>query len=104
VWNSPSNTGVDVHFVPFEINPAGIPAGDANTDTLMITYGTADSFVAGVLADQAPSGTATAITNFTLTSNWDAFKNGDLFVSVAPGAGAGGSASAACIHVRKARA
>lgn len=93
VWYNPTNSGVDLHFVPFEINPVGIPAGDANTDTLMITYGTADSFVAGVLADQAPSGTATATTNFTLISNWDGFKNGDLFVSVAPGAGAGGSAS-----------
>src|SRR5450759_1673616 len=93
VWNSPANAGVDLHFVPFEINPAGIPAADPNTDTLMISYGTADSFVAGVLVDQAPSSTATATTNFTLTSNWDGFKNGDLFVSVAPGAGPAGSAS-----------
>ena len=95
VWNSPANAGVDLHFVPFEINPAGIPAGDANTDTLMISYGTADSFVAGVQADQAAVAGVppTATSPFTITSNWDGFKNGDLFVSVAPGAGAGGTAS-----------
>ena len=90
-WNSASGSGLDLRFVPFEINPAGIPAGDANTDVLLVSYGTADSFVAGVQADQGAAGVAT--TPFTLTSNWDAFRNGDLFVSVQPGGGAGGSAS-----------
>jgi type IV pilus assembly protein PilW len=91
VWNSTSGTGLDMRFVPFEINPAGIPAGDANTDTLLVSYGTADSFVAGVYASQVP---ALATTAFSLLSpNRDGFKNGDLFVSVMPGAGPGGTAS-----------
>lgn len=94
VWNNTSGTGLDMRFVPFEINPAGIPAGDANTDTLLITYGTADSFVVGMPAAQNPVGTATAVTPFTLYGlNRDGFKNGDLFVSVQPGGGPGGTAS-----------
>ncbi|MGZ5047398.1 MAG: hypothetical protein ACXWF0_09180 [Usitatibacter sp.] len=93
VWNSTSGTGLDMRFVPFEINPAGIPAGDANTDTLLVSYGTADSFVAGVYAGQVGS-PATATTDFTIYSpNRDGFKNGDLFISVQPGAGPGGTAS-----------
>ena len=92
VWNSTSGSGLDMHFVPFEINPAGIPAGDANTDVLLIAYGTADSFVSGVQADQA-----TNVRDFhrfhAVYRNRDGFKTGDLFVSVVPGAGAGGTAS-----------
>ncbi len=92
VWNSTSGTGIDLRLVPFEINPAGIPAGDANTDTVMISYGTADSFVAAVYAYQTPP--ATAISPFNITSlNRDGFKNGDLFISVQPGGGPGGTAS-----------
>lgn len=90
VWNNASGTGIDMHLVPFEINPAGIPAGDANTDTVMIAYGMSDSFVSGInlLADQV------AATNpFRPVTNFDSFQNGDLFVSVQPGAGPGGSAS-----------
>ena len=90
VWNAGSGSGLDLHLVPFEINPAGIPAGDANTDVLLITYGTADSFVAGVQADQA---TNVATGDFTLYTNREGFKNGDLFVSVQPGAGPGGTPS-----------
>jgi prepilin-type N-terminal cleavage/methylation domain-containing protein len=92
LWNSATGTGLDLQFYPFEINPAGVPAGDANTDVLLVSYGNASSFVAGVPADQAPQATATAITPFTVT-NWDGFHNGDLFVSVMPGAGPGGTAS-----------
>lgn len=90
VFNSTSGTGMDMRLVPFEINPAGIPAGDPNTDTILISYGNADSFVATVQADQ-PTNVNTG--NFVLYSNREGFKTGDLFVSVMPGAGPGGSAS-----------
>jgi type IV pilus assembly protein PilW len=99
VWNSTSGTGFDMRLVPFEINPAGIPAGDASTDTILITYGTADSFVAGVQADQ-PGLTPTE--NFILYSNREGFRNGDLFVSVQPGGGPGGSASCVMHEATKA--
>ena len=98
VWNTASGSGVDLRLVPFEINPAGIPAGDANTDVFLIAYGTADSFVAGVQADQA---TNVATGDFTLYSNREGFKNGDLVVSVQPGAGAGGSASCVLHEITK---
>lgn len=90
VWNSTNGTGFDLRLIPFEINPAGVPAGDPNTDTVMVTFGNADSFVSGVQADQPLN---TAPSNFVLYSNREGFKNGDLFVSVMPGAGAGGLAS-----------
>jgi type IV pilus assembly protein PilW len=94
VWNTASATGFDLHMVPFEINPVGIPAGDANTDVILIAYGTADSFVAGIPADQNLPPPNYAPTNpFTVYINKDTFKNGDLFVSVQPGGGAGGTAS-----------
>ena len=54
VWNTASATGFDLRFVPFELNPVGIPAGDANTDVILVAYGTADSFVAGIPTDQEP--------------------------------------------------
>lgn len=88
--NTASGSAVDLRLVPFEINPAGIPAGDANTDVLLITYGTADSFAAGVQADQAGN---SPLDPFTLFSNREGFRNGDIFVSIAPGAGPGGTAS-----------
>ena len=99
VWNSATGTGSTMRLVPFEINPAGIPAGDANTDVLLIAYGTADSFVSGVQADQA---TNVATGDFTLYSNREGFKNGDLIVSVQPGGGPGGTASCVLHEVTKA--
>ena len=90
VWNNNLGTGATMRFVPFEINPAGIPAGDPNTDVLMIAYGNADSFVVGVNADQSP---ATPTGNFVVYSNLQGFRNGDLVISVMPGAGPGGAAS-----------
>jgi type IV pilus assembly protein PilW len=90
VWNNKTSTGATMRMVPFEINPAGIPAGDANTDVLMIAYGNADSFVVGVNADQT---TAAATSPFVIYSNLQGFRNGDLIVSVMPGAGPGGTTS-----------
>src|ERR1700682_2923374 len=45
VWNNATSSGVDMNMFPFEINTAGVPAGDANTDAITIAYGTAPSFV-----------------------------------------------------------
>ncbi len=90
VHNTTAGTAVDMRMIPFEINPAGIPPGDANTDVLLINYGTADSFASGVQADQAGN---SPLDPFTLFSNREGFRNGDVFVSIAPGAGPGGTAS-----------
>jgi type IV pilus assembly protein PilW len=90
VWNSAAGTSTTMRLVPFEINPAGIPAGDPNTDVLMIAYGNADSFVVGVQADNA---TASPTSPFVIYSNLQGFRNGDLIVSVMPGVGPGGAAS-----------
>lgn len=88
VWNSTANAGRDVPLHPVAIlDPVatGIPAPDLNTDMLMISFGSSDSFVEGVQVDQA-STTA----NFRLWGNRQAFRSGDLVVGVEPGAGAGG--------------
>ena len=84
VWNAAAGTGRDVRILPFEINPAGIPAGDANTDVIVVGYGTSDSVVAGVQADQTSTGGA-ATSPINVLSSKDGFRNGDLIVSVQPG-------------------
>jgi type IV pilus assembly protein PilW len=91
VWNNTTGSSTNLNMFPFEINTAGVPPGDANTDTITIAYGTAPSFVAGIalLSNQTPTPTAP----FALSSNYDTFETGDLFVSVQPGAGAGGGPS-----------
>ena len=99
VWNSSNGTGFDMRMVPFEINPAGVPAGDANTDTILISYGQSDSFVSGIPADQ-PNALPTE--NFVFAVNRDTFKNGDRFVSVMPGVGPGGLASCVLHEVTQA--
>src|SRR6185312_4326042 len=91
VFNSTTNTGIDMPLVPFQINPPLVPAGDANTDTVLIAYGTSDSFVSGI---KLVSGQTSLPTEpFQLLYNYDSFQNGDIFVSVMPGAGAGGNPS-----------
>jgi type IV pilus assembly protein PilW len=91
VWNNATSTSTALNMFPFEINTAGVPAGDANTDTVTVAYGMAPSFVSGIplLSNQ----TAPPTTAFALQSNYDTFETGDLFVSVEPGAGPGGAAS-----------
>lgn len=95
VWNNVTGAGFDMHLVPFEINPAGIPAGDANTDTMLVAYGTSGSFVSGVTLTNYEgypnAGNPTA--PVSPVSNYDSFQNGDLFVSVVPGGGVGGNPS-----------
>jgi type IV pilus assembly protein PilW len=87
VWNDKLGTGTDMRMVPFEINPAGIPAGDPGSDVILVAYGSSDNFVTGVPADQPSASSA----NFKITDNRDGFRNGDLVIGVQPGAGAGGS-------------
>jgi type IV pilus assembly protein PilW len=82
-YNSTSGTSSSVRFVPFEINPAGVPAGDANTDVILVSYGTADDFVTGIPADQPVGGQAG---DYVVSGNWDAFRAGDVVVAYQPGA------------------
>lgn len=103
VWNNTSGSGFDMRLVPFEINPAGIPPGDANTDTIMISYGNSDSFVTGISADQpGPPGTPNTVNFVVVGSNRSSFKNGDRFVSVMPNVGPGGLASCVMHEVTRA--
>lgn len=88
VWNDTAGTSVNMRLVPFEINPAGIPAGDANSDVILVAYGSSDNFVGGVPADQA-----NATDNFNISVNRDGFRAGDLVVGVQPGGGPGGTTS-----------
>jgi len=89
VWNDNAGTGVTLRLVPFEINPAGVPAGDPNTDVLTVSYGSSDTFPTGVPADQPANSSA----NFKVSVNRDSFRNGDLVIAVQPGAGPGGGTS-----------
>jgi type IV pilus assembly protein PilW len=94
VWNNASGTGMDLHLVPIEINPASIPAGDANTDTLLVAYGNSASFVAGIpVSTVQGGGVGVPTAPFPLASNWDSFQTGDLFVSFMPTGGPGGTPS-----------
>jgi type IV pilus assembly protein PilW len=81
VWNNVTSTGMDLALYPFQINPAGVPAGDANTDVLMVAFGTADSSVSSM---GLTVGQSDPTAPFPLNSNWDSFQTGDLFVSVQP--------------------
>ena len=47
VWNNPGGFAIDMPLVPFYINPPLVPAGDANTDVILIAYGNSASAVAG---------------------------------------------------------
>ena len=91
VWNNTAGKSVSMRMVPFEINPAGVPAGDAGSDVILVAYGNSPNFVTGIPADQNNNSAA----NFKLTTseNRDGFRNGDLVIAVQPGAGPGGSTS-----------
>jgi type IV pilus assembly protein PilW len=91
VWNTATGTGKDMRILPFEINPAGIPAGDANTDVIVIGFGTSDAVVAGVQTNQV---TASPVDPFNVLSSKDGFRQGDLVVGVQPGVGV---APASCV-------
>lgn len=76
-------TNTYVPFTPVAINPGGIPAGDAGTDTILVNYG--GSF--GNVSDRAtianPGGDGTSL---TVTSRIE-FHKGDLIMVVSVPAG-----------------
>ena len=80
VYNNKTGVSINMPLVPFYINPPLIPAGDANTDTLLIAFGNSTSSVSGMqlLTQQ------TVNNSIPLASNFDSFQTGDLFVSVTP--------------------
>jgi len=88
-WFPAAASGIDMHPYPAEINPQGLglPAADANTDVLVIQYGSADSSIEGSGASQKaipPRTVALATDPFTTQKNLDTWKNGDVFISVQP--------------------
>lgn len=56
------NTNTVPLLAPLLINPAGIPAGDANTDVLLVSYGAGDSSPEGSLISAQPTATSYAVT------------------------------------------
>ncbi|MFZ3320888.1 MAG: PilW family protein [Usitatibacter sp.] len=83
VWNNTLGVGIDMPLVPFYINPPLVPAGDANTDVILIAYGNSPSAVAGIplIAPQ------TNVNSIPLATNYDSFQTGDIFVSYVPTGG-----------------
>jgi type IV pilus assembly protein PilW len=61
-----------------QLNPAGVLAGDANTDVVLVAYGSSDSFLIPISATQAGS-------NYTLLSNYNGVRSGDLMVGYSAG-------------------
>ena len=84
VWNNVTGTGSNLFLVPFAINPAGVPAGDANTDVLMIAFGNSDSGVAAMGLSIPQGGGTDPTAPISLSSNNDSFQTGDIFVTVQP--------------------
>jgi type IV pilus assembly protein PilW len=88
LWWNASASGLDLRLIPTEINPANVPPGDANTDTIQIAFGTADSSVSGVPVSQPPAiigAPMDPLADFKLLSGThDTFKAGDLVVAVQP--------------------
>lgn len=83
VYNSASNQTVDLQLTPFQINPANVPAGDPNTDVILMLYGNADSAIIGTFADQGGSPTR----YFDVKDNWNGYRNGDLVIGYSPAGG-----------------
>ncbi len=87
VWNETLGKSQLLRWVPVDINPTGYPAGDPNTDVVLIAYGTADSYVGGVQAWQVPKVRGAPVVRtdpFSIAKNIDGFRAGDLAVSVMP--------------------
>lgn len=80
VWNNNLGKSTLLRWVPVDINPVGFPAGDPNTDVILIAYGAADSFVGGMSTFQA----AASVDPFQLAKNVTGIRTGDMVVSVMP--------------------
>lgn len=90
MWDNTAGTTRSLRLVPFEIVDVaamGIPAADANTDVLLISYGSADSAVEGVQVNQQTN----ASSDMRVYGNREGFRTGDKVVGVQPGAGPGGT-------------
>lgn len=77
LYNEKSGVTSQVSFLPFQINPPTtlVAAGDANTDTIAIVYGSSDGLIEGTGAYQV----ANAAANFKV-ANRAGFKPGDLVI------------------------
>lgn len=77
LYNEGTGNTTQVSFLPFQINPptALVAAGDANTDTVAIVYGSSDGLIEGTGAYQV----ANAAANFKV-ANRAGFKPGDLVI------------------------
>ena len=89
VWDNTVGASRNQFLVPFAINPAGVPAGDANTDVLMISYGNSGSAISQmpVISNEGGTNPPDPTAPIGLASNWDSFQTGDLFVAVQPTGG-----------------
>jgi type IV pilus assembly protein PilW len=67
-------------MAPVIINPAGIPAGDAGSDVIMVTYGNSNGLVEGVKFMQKPGASAPY-----QVDNRSGFGVGDLLIAVQSG-------------------
>jgi type IV pilus assembly protein PilW len=80
VWNNTLGVGIDMPLFPFYINPPLVPAGDANTDVLLVAYGMASSNVASMTLITGQSNA----NSIPLSINADSFQTGDIFVTYQP--------------------
>jgi type IV pilus assembly protein PilW len=71
---NPAANAAYVPFTPVSINPSGIPAGDAGTDTILVNYGGSDGNVSDRATITNPGGDAAAL---QVTSRIE-FHKGDL--------------------------
>lgn len=76
---APATNVAYVPFTPVSINPSGIPAGDAGTDTIMVNYGGSDGNVSDRATITNPGGDAASL---VVTSRIQ-FHKGDLILVAA---------------------
>jgi type IV pilus assembly protein PilW len=81
VYNSPTGQTKSLPvWPPIQVNPAGVAAGDANTDVVLVAYGSADDFGAPVQASQTGTGNAQT-SDYAVAVNYTAFRTGDMLVA-----------------------
>jgi type IV pilus assembly protein PilW len=95
LWENNLGKSRWVRFLPVEINPAGYNVGDINTDVLLISYGTADGFVTGIVAGQNRPNEPDNVfrTKSSGNNNRTSWRTGDLLFSAMPDASSPGGMS-----------